>query len=396
MRVESDVSPNFRLLPWIYAMSGGSLLTAVIVPFLHLHELTLRDVFLLQGIFATTLLIGEIPTGYLSDRWGRRNTTILASFLRFGGMLLYFLGGNFWGFAAGEVLLALGTNCYSGTLDALTYDSLAQIGKEDRFRKLIGHYRSLFFGAEAATNVLGGLIAAINLRAPVGATLITYAVAILLSLLVVEPTRHRAKEEQSITDLWRICRETFLSPSLRAITLVYGILATLGLTLFWFTQPYQGMIGLPLAFFGIAHAIIVGSGAIASRYAYKMEGYFDDVFALMLIATAMTVSVIALGFVTALWGLVFFLIVRVGWSLLAPVTNDLCNRLVAAKDRATVLSIKAFSQRLLFAIASPFLGYLTDVFTLNQAILFSGLLGGFAAAAALVLLHRVASSIPDA
>lgn len=395
MREQPHVSLNLRILPWMYAFSGGSLFTAVVVLFLQFHHLTLRDVFLLQGIYAATLLVGEIPTGYMSDRWGRRNTVLVGSLLRFGGMLLYLLGSNFWGFAIGEVLLALGMNCYSGTFDALTYDTLAEVKQTDRFRKLVGHYRSLFFGMEALTNIFGGLLAAINVRAPVAATLVTYGIAILVALMLVEPTRHKAQEEQSIKDLWRICRETVVvSAPLRSIVLLSGVLATLGLVLFWFTQPFQSMTELPIALFGVAHAVIVGAGAIASRYAYKTQGVIDDAFALFLIAVMMIGSTVALGFVTTVHGIILFLLIRVGWSLLTPVTNDLCNRLVTAKDRATVLSIKAFSQRLLFAIIAPFLGYVTDIFTLNQAMLLTGIAGGVAGVIALMLFYRVKDRIP--
>lgn len=392
-----DMRRNLRLIPWLYFFSGGSLLTAVIVPFLQGNFLTLREIFLLQGIFAAALLVGEIPTGYLSDRWGRRRTLILASVLRFLGMLVYLLGHSFWIFAVGEIFLALGNNCYSGTLDAVTYDALATVKKTDQFRKINGHCRSLYFGAEALTNVFGGFLAAINLRAPVAATLVMYGIAILLPLMLTEPPRHVMHTEQSFKDLWRICSDTlFKSSTLRGIVALFGVLSTMGLIHFWFTQPYQGLIELPIAFFGITHAVIVGCGAIAARYAYLAERWIGDNVLLLGIAVCMIGGFVALGFVSSFYGLLFFVIVRVGWTMLATVTNDLCSRLSPANDRSTVLSVKAFAHRFLFTLLAPILGYMTDVFTINEALLLCGVLGGVAAAVILFLMRGIWHRIPSA
>ena len=51
----------------------------VIVPFFASKGLSLADVFVLQSIFALSVVIFEVPSGYLADIIGRRRALILGS-----------------------------------------------------------------------------------------------------------------------------------------------------------------------------------------------------------------------------------------------------------------------------------------------------------------------------
>lgn len=387
---------NLPLLSGIYATYGANLLIPIYVPYVMARGLSLGDVFLLQSIFAATLFVAEIPTGHLSDRWGRVRTTILGSGLRFFGILLYFTGGGFWSFACAEIVSGLGISCHSGTLDALTYETLTEEKQESTYRRVNGRQRFYFFGAEAVGSLAAGFLAIVHLRAPVAVVLVLSAIGLLLSLLLLEPTRHQTMQEYTAKDLWHTCRNTVIhDPRLRGIIVLFSILATMGLAFFWFTQPYQGMIALPLALYGVAHAIIVLAGAIASRFAHTLDTWLSDQLTLLLIACLIIGSAVALGFLSSVWGLGLFLLIRVGWTLVVPVTNDICNRATDNRHRATVLSVKAFGQRLLFLLTFPVFSILSERVSINQAILLTAVVGGCAVAVAFWTMRGVWSAIPE-
>lgn len=52
--------------------------------------------------------------------------------------------------------------------------------------------------------------------------------------------------------------------------------------------------------------------------------------------------------------------------------KDYINRITASEIRATVLSVRNFIIRLLFALVGPLLGWVKDVYTLPQALLLAG------------------------
>src|SRR5688572_26189214 len=89
----------------ITALDEALLFIGIAVPFLEQNGLSLQQIFLLQGIFAAVLVILEIPTGYIADRWGRKNSIVLSTAFGVIAILIYALGSNFAGFIIAEILL---------------------------------------------------------------------------------------------------------------------------------------------------------------------------------------------------------------------------------------------------------------------------------------------------
>lgn len=386
---------NIGLLYGMQAMSGSLMSIPIIVYFLQAQGLTLQDVFLLQTAFACALLLGEIPTGYVSDRWGRRPTMILGCSLRMLGISFYCMGYGFSAFLLAEIIGGIGQSFLSGTLDAFAYESLLDTGRTAEFRKVIGQSRFLFFAAEGLSSLAGGFLITLGLRWPFWATLVPLGLAVLLACLTTEPRRHRMEGRQHLRIMWRISIDALVRhPAIRMIIILHAILATLGLSLFWFTQPYQTMLGIPLVLFGVLHAIVVTCGALASKYVHAMERWMDDRLLLILISITMVGGFLILGQFAALPALLVFPLVRVGWSFATPLTTDMVNRMTESSVRATVLSAKAFGQRLLFVITAPLLGYMADAFSLQTALLITGTIGGVTALATFMAMRPVWRQIP--
>ena len=68
----------------------------IVLPFQQEYGLTLQQAFLLQSVYSIILVVLEIPSGYMADRWGRRNTILLGSSTLFCGMLTYAVTSGFW------------------------------------------------------------------------------------------------------------------------------------------------------------------------------------------------------------------------------------------------------------------------------------------------------------
>jgi MFS family permease len=383
---------NLPKLALFQALSGSMIFISVIIPFYYANGLSLTQIFILQSVFSGSVLLWELPTGQVADRFGRRTAAIFGSLFCFLAILCYAMSSSFAGFLFAEMILAIGWSFTSGTVSALTYDTLLAIGEQSSYRKVMGRQQFFYFGGEAMSSILGGFLAMMHLRAPLWATLLPFGCAILVALTIEEaPHRNREEKVASIRSTWQNIMK--IRP-LRVILLLHAILSTMTLSLFWLTQPYQTMIGLPLMFYGVTHAVIVLAGAFATRSAHTMERWFDDRVLLLLIALTVTLCYIALSRVAAVWGLIFFLLGRTSWGFLSPLTDDVMNRLIPSATRATALSIKAFLSRLLFTIVSPILGFLADVLTLQEAMLIAGVTGAIAVSVALIATWPMWKQIP--
>ena len=79
-----------------------------------------------------------------------------------------------------------------------------------------------------------------------------------------------------------------------------------------------------------------------------------------------------------------FYIVR---GIATPVLKDYINRLCSSDVRATVLSVRNFVIRVIFAIIGPFVGWYNDKFSLQAALLITGII--FLLLAGLTLLMQL-------
>lgn len=386
---------NIWKLYVLNALQGAIFFIPILVPFYRENGISLAQLFQLEAVFSIEIVLLEIPTGYLSDRWHRKNTICVALLFSTVGWFLYSIGTTFLVFLIGEIIMGIGASLLSGTLEAMTYDTLLEEDRTDHFRRISGNQFFATFGTESIASILGGLIAVTGLRTAAWATVASPLLGFCIALTLVEPHRHKMHEQQHLQILWKICMRTFRDPPLRSIIVINGLIGTLTLMLFWFTQPYQSLVGLPIALFGVSHALIVGSGAAASRLTHALSRRIDDRLFLMTIGTVVIMCYVGLGFLTSLWALLFFLIGRTAWGFLSPLTSDMVNKMTSSDVRATVLSIRAMGWRFLFAISSPLIGYLADVWSLQQAILLTGALGGLVLLIAFIAVQRVWEKIPD-
>ena len=95
----------------------------VIVPFFATKGLVLADVFVLQSLFALSVLLFEIPSGYMADIIGRRNTLVIGSVFHGAGFTLMCVADNFADLVIVEITIGIGISLLSGADLSLLYDS---------------------------------------------------------------------------------------------------------------------------------------------------------------------------------------------------------------------------------------------------------------------------------
>jgi MFS family permease len=87
----------------------------VIVPFYRASGLDMREVYLLQSVFAVGTLLLEVPTGYAADLLGRKKTLVAGSLFYGVSFTWLAVASGFRGFVLFELLAAVGVALFSGT-----------------------------------------------------------------------------------------------------------------------------------------------------------------------------------------------------------------------------------------------------------------------------------------
>jgi len=271
--MSKSVLSNIPKLYLIKTAKWFMLYMPIIVLFYQENGLTLKDVFLLQGIYSIAVVLLEIPSGYFADVWGRKNTIIIGSIFGTIGFITYSLTGGFWGFLVAELILGVGQSFISGSDSALLYDSLLIEKKEKEYIKVEGRVISIGNFAETIAAIGGGYLAEISLRAPFIAQIFITALAIPASILLIEPTIG-TKRKAKFKEILKIVQYSlFDNKVLRSNILYSAVIGASTLTFAWFVQPYLLLIGFHPSQIGISWALLNLTVAISVLYAYRFEKY---------------------------------------------------------------------------------------------------------------------------
>ena len=122
--------------------------------------------------------IGQLATGALSDRWGRKWMIVAGMWVQALAIAVFVIGRTFWPWVAGAVLLGVGTALVYPTLLAAVSD----VAHPDWRATAVGVYRLWRDGGYAIGAALSGVLADLYGN---GATILVVAALTFLSGTVV-------------------------------------------------------------------------------------------------------------------------------------------------------------------------------------------------------------------
>ena len=367
-----------------------SLVMPIIVLFYEEQGLGLHEVFLLKSVYSVAAVTLEIPSGYLADVWGRKRCLLWGSVLFFLGYLLYSFTGAFSAFLCAELLLGAGQTLVNGADSALLYDTVAHYKAEQHYLRYEGRLTMIGNFAEAIAGIFGGLLAAYSLRFPFYGQAIVAFIGIPAALAIREYNHSRAVRNPA-GEMLRIIRYSLgENKVLRYNILFSGIIGAATLTMAWFVQPILMQLQTPTSYYGVIWTVLNLTVGIAALYSDRVEQALGMRRSNGLILVVIVGGYAALALLPLTYAclaiLFLFYIVR---GFATPILKGYINQMTFSEMRATVLSIRNFIIRLLFAAIAPFIGWLNDYYSLQVALLISALIIGIPGFLFLVLQHRL-------
>ncbi|MDY6800145.1 MAG: MFS transporter [Bacteroidota bacterium] len=373
--MQHNLNSNILKLYIIKIAKWFMLFMPIIVLFYEDNGLSMRHVFLLQAIYSVSIVILEIPSGYFADALGRKSTLIIGTIMGFLGFLTYSFSYGFVGFLVAEIILGIGQSLISGADSAMLYDTLQETGKKEQYIKFEGRMVSIGNFAEAIAGVLGGLLAGVSLRYPYYAQTMVSFIGIPAAILLIEPQKHREVIKLKINDILKIVKYALYEHKELKWNIIFSsAIGAATLTMAWFVQPYFEMIALPVTLFGIFWTMLNLTVGVSAIFAHKIEYKLKQNKTMLWITILIPAGYIAISRIQALWGIGILFIFYFVRGVATPVLKDYINKLCDSKIRATVLSVRNFVIRILFAIIGPFVGWYADTYSLQDALLFSGLI----------------------
>lgn len=345
----------------------------VVVLFYHDNGLSMSQIFLLKSVYSIAMVATELPSGYLADVWGCRRTILMGAILGTLGILIYSLSHDFTSFMVAEVILGIGFSCVSGADSALLYDSLKAENREHEYIRFEGRITSAGNFAEAMAGVAGGLLATISLRTPYFFQIGIAAIGIPAAFLLKEPRHVLEKAHLTFKDILTVLKINYQQKEIRSAILISSFTGAATLTYAWFVQPYFEKAGVPVSAFGILWTMINLSAGMVSMYSYRIERWLGRKYSLLAIVILLSAGFIFTSLAVSLAGIAIIFAFYLVRGLATPVLKDYINQYTDSKVRATILSVRNFEIRIIFAVIGPALGYLTDHFSLQTALMTAGI-----------------------
>jgi len=349
-------------------LSEFYLLAPILIPYYTANGLNSTQIFTVQAAYAFSILLFEIPSGYLADVIGRKKTMIIGSMLLPAGIGIYALTGSFGAFLLAEFVIAAANSMRSGCDSALLYDSLLVMEKESQYKKIEG--KSFFYTriGSSLSSVLGGLLALCSLRLPIILNIVTASAMLPFALALTEPERKKLQGSRPLREILRICRFSFNHRSLRTLILAAALIMSTGITGIWAYFLYYKSLDINIGYFGILFAVFQLASAIGSRTSHRIEARWGLRTCLRLLLLIAPVFLL-LGLISSLWLFPLILLNGYLWGFSFPLFMNSMNRFIGSEIRATVLSVANMAGSFSFIFLSPAFGKLVDTFSLSTAFI---------------------------
>jgi len=347
------------------------LVLPILIPYYEANRLNSTQIFTIQAAYALSILLLEIPSGYLADVIGRKKTLILGACFLPVGIGVYVFTHSFATFILAEFIIAIGNSMRSGCDSALIYDTLIQLKEESEYKKFEG--RSFYYTrvGTAFSSILGGVTALISLRVPFYINMGVCFFMIPFALLLIEPKREKLKASSPFKDILKISRLSFSHKQLRLLMLLTALLMSTGAIGIWAYFLYYESIGISIGFFGVLMAAFQLSAAVSSRQAHALEKFLGQKQSLLiLLLVALTFVLLGIFQSLVLIPLILLNAFLMGFGF--PLLMDHMNRLIESKIRATVLSVANMTRSLFYVILSPLFGKIVDSYSLSTAFMLLG------------------------
>jgi MFS family permease len=388
------VNRNIKLLYGFSFFDPFMIVIPLWVPYLATQGISMRQFMELQAVFAIVILCGEVPSGLLSDLWGRKKTLLLGSTLKAVSFSLLPLWSSYEGFLFYHLTMGIALSMISGGDVALLYDSLAAGGERSRGTAVLGNAKLAERTGVAVSAVLGGAVVTLSYGHLLWANAILSWIPMLLVLGVTEPPAALDRGKKRSGAFKEVLSTTLVrDAATRLLFLNVLVSGTAGLVMIWTNQKYWQDSGVPLAYFGVVYACYSLVGGFAGRSVARASARYGRRPVLTAAGVLPVIACFGMAAFLGWGGVLIGILGQVGRGLGGVLFLDALNEKISSAFRATVISMANLGSRAAFALLGPLVGYGIDARGLPSVLWVLGIL--FSAVFVCLFLPLVLREIPQ-
>lgn len=331
--------------------------------FYYLRFTNYAGIGIIETVLIITMTLTEIPTGAIADIFGKRKTLFLSFLFQAAGAFWMALTPNFSGLALSVFVMGVGGTLYSGTLEALVYDTLKQDNRESTYDRIISVMSSIQLIAPAVCGVIGGFLYVISPSLPFFANAAFYFLGLVGTLFLVEPVidtdkftwvNYLNQTKQGIKQLTKTI-------NIRNQTILLLSIGVIGVILDEMLYSFLGVeFGLKAELIGIVWAAVYLISAAVVQITPFIRKLLGDKKAVILTGSIIALILIISPILGLALGVISILLSSAFLAILTNLTSIIINKNTESKYRATTLSTFNMVRNIPYVLCAYFIGTLSD------------------------------------
>jgi MFS family permease len=303
----------------------------------------------------------EIPTGVFSDLIGRKWTLVISSLTLVITIGLYNVAHNYIFLVATMFIAGISAALSSGNDEALLYDSLKEVNKEDQYHNYyskLGTFQLLSFGSSA---LLGGFLASrFSFEIAILLSIISPLIGLIVSFFIHNPPVSKKVNLNPYTHLGKALRAFVHNPRIRLLTLSSAYSNAITESTFRFTPVFINTLW-PIWAVGL----VISGNNFLNAFSYFISGKVISRFKALNALTGQFVasrliSFFAYGIPTVV-SPVLMVLNSLNYGVGQVAQKTLLQKEFTDEQRATMGSLDSLLGSVAFAIASFMIGYFADL-----------------------------------
>lgn len=275
------VSKQIKNIYAISAFGSFQIAGASWVALLSMRGFSMVQIGIAESLFHITSLLFEMPSGVVSDVFGRKKTMIVSQCFFICSAFLMVISKTTASVYLAIMLNALGYNFASGTREALAYDSLKKAGQEEEYNKYASTEMMIYRISSSSAMLCAGLALLIGYQKAYTIDMVLGIFCLYFAFQLKEVPVYEACNNRNAIQRILDCVRTsvkFLQGNLKATCLMLwnslvGAIATLLLFFLQAQLPLEGLsdglLGPVLFVMGLGGAAGAKLVQYCSRWRYR-------------------------------------------------------------------------------------------------------------------------------
>jgi MFS family permease len=330
------INRNYLLLSIIAILQGLVFYGPIATLYRESRGITIYQIFILESILMLLMILFEIPWGWFADKFGYKNTLLIAFLLNFISKIIFYKADSFSMFLIERIILAVSLAGVSGCDIALLYNSVGE-AKAD---KAFSWYNAFSAMGYLIATLCSAFIISVSMDFTVWITIFPYGFAVILALFIKEVPHESNKKESFINVLKIIGKSKHMIPFLFSIALITEVSHSI---MVFLNQLQYKRSGIDVKYYGFILAVVQVASMLTSQ-TYKVTRRFGEYKTFVFITCTITISCFLLAKTSnPLISVLLIVLIGLVQSISLPISSNIQNKSITIANRATVLSAYAMT-----------------------------------------------------